>query len=474
MCATGKGSNSVTSLQDGGPAEGTATAGAPSARGSARVPGAAATGPAGAKTPAGKPGSTRPTTATKVAKPARTKGQKHRRKPAAGSPPGVTPETAVAAVAGTGKRRGPLWAKIVIGLGSLVILASVGAGVAVKVALNKVSNSIQTQDLLRYQHPATTTGGNGAPAPVIPAGTDIKGAINMLLIGLDTRIMNPAMGSRSDSIIIAHIPPSHDKVFLISIPRDTWVDIPGHGHNKINAAFQYGSSNGGGFAGGTQMLAKTIKSVWDIDFQGAAIIQFDGFKDIVKQLGGVRMYVDETTVSLHNGYRHGTTTPAAPFIVHTDGTRGSAIPGVDPVIYKKGWHNFTPKEALDFVRCRDGLVGTDYARQRHQQQFIKALLQQAYDKGMSDPTRLTSFLSSISKAFVFSPGTASVADWIWTLKGINPSAIVTIKTNGGWFYSAHVSGTSAEAMNPTSQQMMLDLKNDNLAQFVQQHQDWIA
>src|SRR5262249_55130414 len=148
--------------------------------------------------------------------------------------------------------------------------------------------------------------GNAA-APVF-AGSAISGAINFLLVGVDTR---PQSGwpSHSDTIIIAHIPASHDRMYLISIPRDTNARIPadpatgvGGGNYKINAAFTGGSENGGGEAGGFQLLAQTIKNEWGVTFNGGAIINFSGFTDIVQKLGGVNMYVDETTVSIHRGY----------------------------------------------------------------------------------------------------------------------------------------------------------------------------
>jgi polyisoprenyl-teichoic acid--peptidoglycan teichoic acid transferase len=398
--------------------------------------------------------------------------------PSVAPPPVAPPATARPATnPGTPKRRSPLWAKALVLVGSLIVVISVTAAIGVRVVIRQVANAIPTQQLLGE-------GGTGTGAPVF-SGSDIKGAINLLLIGLDTRANNPTMGSRSDSIIIAHIPASHDKVYLVSIPRDTWTPIPGHGTTKINAAFQFGSTNGGGYAGGTSLLARTIKQNWGITFQGAAIIQFDGFKDIVTKLGGVSMYVDETTPSIHHGIDVATGKPAMPYRLTTNGIpicpRGvsfsrdpnaCAIPGRRGVIYQKGYQHLTAYEALDFVRSRDGLPYTDYDRQRHQQQFIKALLEEAYHKGLSDPTKLSSFLTSIAHAFVFDPGKASIQDWIFTLKGINPSSIVTIKTNAGKYYSAHVRGVSAEAISPESAQLLRDLRDGTVDEFLAEHPDW--
>src|SRR5262249_20333555 len=141
------------------------------------------------------------------------------------------------------------------------------------------------------------------------SGHSIDGAINLLMVGLDTRDTNPAAGSRADSIIIAHVPASHDRVYLVSVPRDTSADLPAFpqsrfkgGSSKINASCFFGSNNGGGNAGGMQLLALTLKNMIGIQFDGGLIVNFDGFSDIVNKLGGVTMYVDENTMSLHHGF----------------------------------------------------------------------------------------------------------------------------------------------------------------------------
>src|SRR5262249_26032719 len=137
----------------------------------------------------------------------------------------------------------------------------------------------------------------------------------------------------------------------------------------------------------------------------------------------------ETTYSIRYGVDIATGKPTAPYHINPDtgvpycpsgGSFNSdplkcAIPGTRPDVYQKGYQHLTPSQALDFVRARDGLVGTDYARQRHQQQFIRAVLRQAYDKGLSDPFKLESFVSSIGKALVFDRNGVSLTDWIFTL-----------------------------------------------------------
>jgi LCP family protein required for cell wall assembly len=364
------------------------------------------------------------------------------------------------------KRHSPWWAKISIALGVLVMLGSATAMVGVNVLLGQVNESVKQTTLIDH----------GAQ-PV-----SIDGAINLLMVGLDTRDNNPGMGSRSDSIIIAHIPASHDGVQMISIPRDTYIHIPADpttkfngGYDKINAAFQYGSQRGGGDAGGMKLLQKTIGDAYGITFQSALIVNFDGFTDIVNKLHGVTMYVDEKTISLHHGYKtNDPTVRAAPFIVHPDGTPGARIPGTSPVIYQKGKQHLTAYQALDYVRCRDFLPNADYDRQRHQQQFIKALLQEAYDQGISNPTKISNFLKSLSNAFVFDGGGRQLSDWIFTLKGISPSAIVTLKINNGTYNTVMVGKSSTQQMSQQSLELLQDVKNDTVDAFIAKYPTWVA
>jgi hypothetical protein len=145
-------------------------------------------------------------------------------------------------------------------------------------------------------------------------------------------------------------------------------------------------------------------------------------------------------------------------------------------------YHFNAYDALDFVRCRDGLVGTDYARQRHQQQFIKAVMQKAYSKGMSNPTKLLGFASALKKAFTFDGNGTSLTDWVFTLKGINPSSVITIKTNGGNFVPAPGppdGNGSEQGLNADTMTLLAAVRDDTgkgdpVASFIETHGDWLG
>jgi LCP family protein required for cell wall assembly len=333
-------------------------------------------------------------------------------------------------------------------------------------------------------------------------GQNLDGPLNLLIAGVDTRT-SVNDGSHSDTIIVMHIPASHDRAYLISIPRDTNVTIPASpatgfdgGSYKVNAAFTFGSQNGGGDAGGFRLLAQTLHQEWGLTFNAGAIVNFDGFTSIVQQLGGVDMYIDETVYSIQRGVNISTGHPARPYDVDTEtgvpicanpsvsfdsNPLACAIPGTRPLIYHKGNAHLGPADALDFVRARDGLVGVDYARQRHQVQFIKAVMQQAYNKGLSDPTNAILFMTAIHKAFTFDGNGSSVGDWIFTVKSLQSNRLVSIKMNGGQF--VNYTGPAPDArqeLNQTSLDLLQAVRDDTdpgtdkVGNFASMHPDWIA
>jgi LCP family protein required for cell wall assembly len=203
---------------------------------------------------------------------------------------------------GRPRRRDPLWARLCVIFGAVVMVASGVAVVGSKVLLAAATSSVSQQNLLgavtnQRQH------------------VSITGAKNILLVGLDSRPgQDPSNLTRSDSIIILHIPANHDLAYMVSIPRDSYVNIPAYnngkasyagGGNKINAAFAFGSQGLTGPAAlshGFELLALTIKNLTGIIPDAGAIIDFTGFKQVVNVLGKICMYVDENTTSIHIGH----------------------------------------------------------------------------------------------------------------------------------------------------------------------------
>ena len=166
-------------------------------------------------------------------------------------------------------------------------------------------------------------------------------SFTLLLFGISSRV-NLKDSGRSDTIMLALIDPLSGKIQLISIPRDTYVGIPGYGNNKINAAYP---------RGGADLLKETIENWLDIDIHAYASINFEGFIDLVDLVGGIEVYVPRD-------------------MKYDDIADGTSID------LKKGKQVLNGKNALDFVRFRksnDGRHSSDYERMDRQQQALTVL-----------------------------------------------------------------------------------------------------
>jgi polyisoprenyl-teichoic acid--peptidoglycan teichoic acid transferase len=379
----------------------------------------------------------------------------------------------------TAKRtRAPRWARWCVVLGSLLLVASGGSILATRALLATATHSISQQNLLGTVKTDTER-----------KHARVTGAKNILLVGIDTRqSWDSSQLSRSDSIIILHIPANHAKGYLVSLPRDSYVSIPAYdngavpysgGKNKINSAFAFGSRGLTGEAAlshGFELLALTVKKLTGITPDAGAIIDFQGFKQVMQVLGRVCMYVDEDTTSIHIGHT-ASGKFAVPYVTHEDGTIKYKVKGVTPNFYAKGNHCFTPTEALDFVRQRDLLANKDYdyGRQRHQQQFIKAVLKQVVHEGLNSPTKLPSLLSAVGKTMTVDDGGISLEDWAFAMRNVNPDRLVTIKTNNGTFNSRTVPGIGdVEILDSKSMQLLRDVKNDDVGSFIQANPTWVS
>jgi len=147
------------------------------------------------------------------------------------------------------------------------------------------------------------------------------------------------LGTRTDSIILVHVPSGDGQPALISLPRDSYVPIPGHGHNKINAAYSIG---------GPKLLVRTIEQVADMRIDGYVEIGFGGFASVVDSLGGVDICV------------------ARPM---KDGYAGINL--------KAGCQSLDGRNALGYVRARYSDPLGDIGRVARQRQFLAAIMHKA-------------------------------------------------------------------------------------------------
>ncbi len=376
------------------------------------------------------------------------------------------------------RRKAPRWAFWCVLLGALLLVTGGGSVAAIKVAATTATHSVAKADLLGTVRTGTER-----------QHAQVTGVKNILLVGLDTRPgQDPTQLTRSDSIMILHIPADHSTGYLVSIPRDSYVHIPPYnngkkswagGSTKINAAFAFGSQGLTGNAAiehGFELLALTVKEITGITPDAGALIDFTGFKKVVQVLGKVCMYVDEDTTSIHVGYDKDHNLKA-PYVLNPNtGLPIHKVYGVTAQKYTKGNHCLTPSQALDFVRQRDLLANkdADYGRQRHQQQFLKAVLQQVVKSGLDSPTKLPSLLTAVGKTMTVDDGGISLEDWAFAMRNLNPNDLITVKTNNGIFNSKTIGGQDFEVLSPDSLEMLRAVKSDTIANWLTAHPEWIA
>jgi LCP family protein required for cell wall assembly len=362
-------------------------------------------------------------------------------------------------------RSAPLWARVCAIVGCVLMVVSGGVLITSQVLVARYSGAVQTKNLF------------GDSAAGAAKRSDIKGPLNILLVGIDPR--NDTTAPLSDSIIVVHVPRSMDEAYVFSIPRDLVVDIPPFaktgfrgGRAKINAAMSYGSSVGGGkhdVAQGFDLLAKTVGHLTGIRrFDAGAIVNFGGFKQIVDAMGGVTMTIDQNVRSEHL-QPDGKPRPRLAACANNKCDHPYYGP---QKTYKKGTYHLQGWEALDYVRQRYGLPHSDYDRQRHQQQFIKAMARQALSKNVvTNPAKLDRVLRAAGKSLIFDGGGHSVVDWGLALRNIRSENITLVKLPGR---SMIVNGRyQGEALDPSAEEFFRSVTTGTVATFMLAHPDYI-
>ncbi len=208
--------------------------------------------------------------------------------------------------------------------------------------------------------------------PNPPVASPLIRGMNVLLIGVDERPDHPEEGVRSDTLILAHIDATGRWVSLLSIPRDTQVELPGIGVSKINVAYGQGYAHAAELygpetspqQGGMALAAQTVEDFLDFPQHGRRIhytaqVNFDGFAGVIDALGGITVDVPGLIVD----YEY----PTPDF-------------GVMYVEFQPGEQHMDGQTALIYARTRH--ADSDFGRSERQQQVLRAMTGELRDKGM--------------------------------------------------------------------------------------------
>ncbi|MBN2072919.1 MAG: LCP family protein [Actinobacteria bacterium] len=187
-------------------------------------------------------------------------------------------------------------------------------------SLNKTINSLNTAEVENILTPIES--------PEEP--------VTILLLGRDTRDAENEMG-RSDTIMLLYMDPGKSTGSLLSIPRDTLVDIPGYGEDKINAAYSYG---------GEELMIKTIKDFIGADINHYITLDFQGFIELIDAVGGLDIVIDRPLIDPKSG-----------------------------ASFSPGNHHLTGEQALAYTRSRSTELG-DIGRIQRQQHLFREFIKQ--------------------------------------------------------------------------------------------------
>ena len=204
------------------------------------------------------------------------------------------------------------------------------------------------------------------------AGAPTSGPLNILLAGVDVRSgltrhqqrvlhVGHATGHNSDTLMLVHISGDHRHIAVISLPRDSWVRIPGYGMNKINAAFGLG---------GPRLMVKTVELATGLTINNFVEVNFLGFVQIINALGGVDICLPYAVNDPYSGLH------MSAGRYHVNGVR-----------------------ALQFARDRHSFALSDLARIADQQQLLASVLSEAVSSGtLANPVRFSRFLAAATSA----------------------------------------------------------------------------
>ncbi|HEX5288205.1 MAG TPA: LCP family protein [Streptosporangiaceae bacterium] len=228
------------------------------------------------------------------------------------------------------------------------------------------------------------------------SGTPESGPLNILVAGVDERSgLTPEqerelhvghdVSTNSDTLMLVHVPADHSYLEVVSLPRDSWVNIPGHGMNKINAAFGLG---------GPKLMVQTVAAATGLTINDYIEVNFLGFVKVIDALGGVNICL--------------------PFAVN------DAYSGLD---LSAGVHHVDGITALEFARDRHSFAASDLARIDDQQQLMATVLSKAASTGtLSDPFKLRKVIASVTSAIQVDQG-FNLVSLASQLSGLRPQNV---------------------------------------------------
>jgi len=268
------------------------------------------------------------------------------------------------------------------------------------------------------------------------------GAMNVLLVGADRREglsrkeqaelhLGHDAGQRTDTIMLMHVSKNHDSASIISLPRDSYVNIPGHGMSKINSAYSPQAFKDGG----AKLTVNTVEQNTGIQIDHYVEVNFIGVLKIVDALGGVEICTPTPLRDMSSG-----------------------------INLTAGKHILNGKQALEYVRTRHTYANQDLGRIGAQQKFMSALLNKAISTGtLTNPARLTNFLNTSLAAVRADSGfsASAIRQLAASMSGVSTDSVAfTTVPIANANYTAPGVGSSVLWDKPLADQLFNKIKTD--------------
>lgn len=281
------------------------------------------------------------------------------------------------------RRRRRRWPWVLGGLATVLVLALVAVGLYLGALARSYDDNRRT-----------------VAAPNVTEGDG--GVVNVLLLGSDSRAEDgeaDADGQRSDTMMVVHIPEDRSGVYVMSILRDLYVDIPGHGRDKVNSALS---------KGGYELAVDTVEDLLDIEVNHLVEVDFQGFRGVTEALGGVAVC---NPTAFSSGVRN-------------------------PSYYPRGEILLQDTAALRYVRERHAFADGDLTRVQNQQRVVSGALERFLSVDvLADPRRTMDVISTLSRHLTVDEGLDSgrVAGYGWQLRSMTGEDVemFTIPNAGG-------------------------------------------
>jgi LCP family protein required for cell wall assembly len=260
-----------------------------------------------------------------------------------------------------------------------------------------------------------------------------SGPLNLLLLGSDSRATEPGgtspIGERSDTIMLVHIAAGRNKATIVSIPRDSYVDVPAGGSwkggkNKINAAFAFG---------GAKLTAATVRQLTGVPLDGAMIADFASIHQLVDAVDGVNVCVPYDVKSRFTGK-----------------------------LWKQGCHDLSGDDAEDFMRQRYDVPGGDIGRINNQQLVVKGVIAKVSAGDLlSNPMKYDNLMVTVAESLTVDKS-LDLQTLALAVRDIRPGAL-SYATVPFTSTSLKTSAGSAVRLDPErSAEMFAAIRNDTI------------